>query len=49
MTSYNTNPNPPENPQVAYNLNMVQAKRRGLITKEKMFKKKYEKYNKILI
>ena len=26
---------------------MVQAKRRGLINKEAMFKKKYEKYNKI--
>ena len=50
--SYDTYPNlpsaPPENPQVAYYLNMVQAKRRGLINKEKMFKKKYEKYTKIL-
>ena len=27
---------------------MVQAKRRGLINKEKMFKKKYKKYTKIL-
>ena len=27
---------------------MVQAKRQGLINKEKMFKKKYEKYTKIL-
>ena len=27
---------------------MVQAKRRGLIAKEKMFKKKYKKYTKIL-
>ena len=27
---------------------MVQAKRRGLIAKEKMFKKTYKKYNKIL-
>ena len=27
---------------------MVQANRRGLIAKEKMFKKKYKKYNKIL-
>ena len=35
-------------PQVAYYLNMVQAKRRGLINKKKMFKKKYKKYNKIL-
>ena len=52
--SYNTYPNlpsssapPPEAPQVAYHLNVVQAKRRGLINKEKMFEKKYEKYNKI--
>ena len=35
-------------PQVGYHLNVVQAKRRGLISKEKMFKKKYKKYNKIL-
>ena len=52
MTSYNTYPNlpsaPPEAPQVAYHLNVVQAKRRGLINKEAMFKKKYEKYTKIL-
>ena len=39
----------PEAPsQVAYHLKVVQAKRRGLIDKEKMFKKKYKKYNKIL-
>ena len=52
MMSYNTYPNLPsdplQNPQVAYHLNVVQAKRRGLINKEKMFKQKYEKYNKIL-
>ena len=53
MTSYNTYPNllsaPPEAPpQVGYHLNVVQAKRRGLIAKEKTFKKKYKKYNKIL-
>ena len=52
MMSYNTYPNlpsaPPEYPQVAYHLDMVQAKREGLINKEKMFKKKYEKYTKIL-
>ena len=53
MTSYNTYPNlpsstPPENPQVAYHLNLVQAKRRGLMAKEAMFKKKYGKYTKIL-
>ena len=35
-------------PQVVYHLSMVQAKRRGLINKEKTFKKKYRKYNKIL-
>ena len=39
---------PPENPQVAYHLHVVQAKKRGLINKEKMFKKKYKKYTKIL-
>ena len=38
----------PENPQVVYHLNVAQAKRRGLINKEQMFKKKYEKYTKIL-
>ena len=52
MTSYSTYPNlpsaPPENPQVAYHLNVIQSKRQGLINKEKMFKKKYEKYTKIL-
>ena len=52
MTSYNTYPNlpsaSPENPQVAYHLNMVQAKRQQLINKEKMSKKKYKKYTKIL-
>ena len=31
-----------------YHLNVVQAKRRGLIDKEQMFKKKYKKYTKIL-
>ena len=34
--------------QVGYHLNMAQAKRRGLIDKEAMFKKKYKKYNRIL-
>ena len=52
MTSYNTYPDlpsaSPEAPQVAYHLNVVQAKRRGLINKEQMFKQKYEKYTKIL-
>ena len=52
MTRYNTYPNllsaPPENPQAGYHLNIVQAKRQGLINKEQMFKKKCEKYTKIL-
>ena len=52
MTSYNTYPNLetdlPEALQVACHLDMVQAKRRGLIDKEWMFKKKYEKYTRIL-
>ena len=39
---------PPENPQIPYHLNVVQAKRQGLIDKEVMFKKKYKKYTKIL-
>ena len=60
MTSYNRYPilpsAPPEalgplsveNPQVGFHLNVVQAKGRGLIDKEQIFKKKYKKYNKIL-
>ena len=39
---------PPENPQVAYHLSVIQAKMQGLIAKEQIFKKKYEKYTKIL-
>ena len=39
---------PPENPQVAYHFSIIQAKQRGLKNKEQMFKKKYEKYTKIL-
>ena len=35
-------------PGGTYLLNVVQAKQRGLVAKEKMFKKKYKKYNKIL-
>ena len=35
-------------PQVGYHLNVVQANRRGLKVKEAIFKKKYEKYTKIL-
>ena len=52
MTDYKLYPNlpsaPPENPQVAYHLSIIQAKQRGLKNKEQMFKKKYEKYTKIL-
>ena len=52
MTDHKLYPNlpsaPPENPQVAYHLNVVQAKRRGLINKEQTFKQKCEKYTKIL-
>ena len=53
MTEYKLYPNlppsaPPENPQVAYHLNVIQAKMQGLKAKEQMFKKKYEKYTKIL-
>ena len=53
MTDYKLYPPissaPPEAPpQVGYYLSMVQAKRRGLIAKEQIFKKKYEKYTKIL-
>ena len=39
---------PPENPQVAYHLSIIQAKQRGLKNKEHMFKQKYGKYTKIL-
>ena len=38
----------PPGSQVCYHLSMVQAKRRGLINQEVMFKKKYKKYNRIL-
>ena len=52
MTNYKLYPNlpsaPPENPQVAYHLSIIQAKRQGLKNKEQMFKQKYEKYTKIL-
>ena len=52
MTEYKLYPNLPsalpENPQVAYHLSVIQAKQRGLMAKEQMFKKKDEKYTKIL-
>ena len=52
MTDYKLYSNlplaPPENPQVAYHLSVIQAKMQGLKNKEQMFKQKYENYNKIL-
>ena len=59
MVSYNTYPpllsdpsigaqGPDAPPQVAYHLNVVQANRQGLKAKGQTFKKKYEKYTKIL-
>ena len=53
MTDYKLYPNlppsdPPENPQVAYHLSVIQAKMQGLKNKEQIFKQKYEKYTKIL-
>ena len=52
MTDYKLYPSlssdPPENPQVAYHLSIIQAKMQGLKNKEQMFKQKYEKYTKIL-
>ena len=52
MMDYKLYPNlpsaPPENPQVAYHLSVIQAKRQGLMAKEQMFKKTYKKYTKIL-
>ena len=52
MTDYKLYPNlpstPPENPQVAYHLSVIQAKMQGLKNKEQVFRQKYEKYNKIL-
>ena len=42
MTDYKLYPNlslaPPENPQVAYHLSIIQAKVQGLKNKEQMFK-----------
>ena len=53
MTDYKLYPNlppsaPPENPQVAYHVSVIQAKMQGLKNKEQIFKEKYDKYNKIL-
>ena len=52
MTNYKLYPNlssaPPENPQVAYHLSVIQAKMQGLKNREQMFKQNYRKYTKIL-
>ena len=53
MTEYKLYPNlppsvPPENPQIAYHLSVIQAKMQRLKNKEQMFKQKYKKYTKIL-
>ena len=53
MKDYKLYPNlpplaPPENPQFAYHLRVIQAKMQGLKNKEQMFKQKCEKYTKIL-
>ena len=54
MTDYKLYPNlppsaaPPENPQVAYHVSVIQAKMQGLKNIEQMFKQKYEKYTKML-
>ena len=50
MTDYKLYPNLPSAPpnQVACHLSIIQAKQRGLMAKEQMFKQKYEKYTKIL-
>ena len=39
---------PPENPQVAYHLSIIQVKMQGMKNKEQMFKQEHEKYTKIL-
>ena len=41
-------PLPEAPPQVGYDLDVVQANRRGLKAEDVMLKKKYEKYTKIL-
>ena len=45
MMDYKSYPNLPSAPQVVYHLNIIQQR---LINKEQMFKKKYEKYTKVL-
>ena len=51
MTSYNiypTVPSAPEDPQVAYHLDIIQSKQQGLSQLEERYKKKYKKYTKTL-
>ena len=51
MTSYNiylTVPSALEDPQVAYHLNVIQSKRKGLLKLEERYNKKSKKYTKIL-
>ena len=39
---------PPEDPQVAYHLNIIQSERQGLLKLEERYKKQSKKYTKIL-
>ena len=51
MTSYNIYPpipSAPEDPQVAYHLDVIQSKQQGLLKLEERYKIKYEKYTKTL-
>ena len=50
MTDYKLYPNFPSAPAdpVAYHLSVIHSKQKGLKNKGQMFKKKYEKYTKIL-
>ena len=48
MTSYNIYPTIPDDPQVAFHLNVIQSKRQGLKRSEERYKEKYKKYTNIL-
>ena len=51
MTSYNIYPNipsAPEEPQISFNLNVIQSKRQGLLELEERYKEKYKKYTNAL-
>ena len=51
MTSYNIYPNvpsAPEDPQVAYHLNVIQCKKQELLKSDEQYNKKYKRYTKIL-